>query len=158
MPARSRTEIAGEDIIATDWKFNFRLDAGRVRCHGAGDIVWGTNRDWARTSGAAALLQKLVIYFAIPKGEVIGDPELGCCLHNYLFDKLTENTRVLMEMEMEHELKSQIPELGVHKVSAEKTDSGSVKLTILGYNTWLFNVSREDLLDINLLDVFGGAS
>lgn len=89
---------------------------------------------------------------------MIDEPELGCCLHNYLFDKLTDNTLVLMEMEMEYELKAQIPELGVHKVSAEKADSGSVKLTILGYNTWLFNVSREDLLDINLLDVFGGAS
>jgi len=120
--------------------------------------VWGANRDWARISGAAAILQKLILYFAIPKGEVIDEPTVGCCLHNYLFDKLTDNTICLLEMEMADELKSQIPELGVHKVSAEQTDTESVKLTITGYSTWLLNISREDLLDINLLHVFGGAS
>jgi len=89
---------------------------------------------------------------------MIDEPEVGCCLHNYIGARLTEETRVLIEMEMEYELKNQIPELGVHKVSAQRADGDSIKLTILGYNTWIFNISREDLSALNLYDIFGGAS
>jgi len=58
---------------------------------------------------------------------------------------------------MEYELKKQLPELGTQfvEVSAAK-DKNSIKLTIYGYNTWIFNISRENLLDINLIDVFNG--
>ena len=109
-------------------------------------------------SGNAYLLQKLIIYFAIPKGEVIDDPDVGCCLHNYLFDGLTDSTIAELENKMEAELQRQIPEIGVHRVTAKIKDSESVQITILGFNTWLLNVSREDLLDINLIDIFGGSS
>ena len=119
----------------------------------------GPNRDWARVDGPAAVLQKLILYFAIPKGELLNDPNIGCCLHNYLFDKLTDTTLYMLQNEMEYELKQQIPELGVHRVKAEASSTqDSVKLTILGYQTWLLNMSRNDLIDLNLLDVFGGVS
>jgi hypothetical protein len=145
--------------LPSDWKFNGRLEAGRVRCHGAGDFVFGANRDWARVSGNAALVQKFVLYFAIPKGEVINEPNMGCCLHNYIFSKLTATELYLMQMEMAAELQVQIPEMGVQRVKAERTnDKDSVKLTVLGYNTWILSISRNDLLDLNILDVFGGAS
>ncbi len=119
----------------------------------------GPNRDWARVSGDEAALQKLILYFAIPKGELLNDPNIGCCLHNYIFDRLTDNSLYMLQNEMEYELKQQIPELGVHRVEAEAAGTkDSVKLTIVGYQTWLLTVSRNDLLDLNLLDVFGGAS
>lgn len=141
-------------FTGTDWKFNGRIEAGRVRCHGAGDIVSGKNRDWARVSGVAAILQKFILYFAIPKGEVIDEPDIGCCLHNYIFAKLTDTTLYLLQMEMTAELKVQIPEMGVQKVTAEKYDEETVKLTIMGYSTWVLLASRSDLLDINIIDVF----
>jgi phage baseplate assembly protein W len=119
----------------------------------------GANRDWARVSGDEAILQKLILYFGIPKGELLNDPNIGCCLHNYIFDKLTDGTLFMLQNEMEYELKQQIPELGVHRVEAEASGThDSVKLTIVGYQTWLLTVGRDDLLDLNLLDVFGGIS
>jgi phage baseplate assembly protein W len=129
-----------------------------VRCHGAGDLVFGPNRDWARVSGNAAILQKLVLYFATPKGEVINEPDLGCCLHRYVFDKLTSTTLYLIQAEMEAELEDQIPELGVQRVRASRVDKESVRLEIIGYSTWLLTVSRSDLLDLNIIDVFQGAT
>lgn len=84
---------------------------------------------------------------------------MGCCLHNYIFDKLTDTELYLMQMEMAAELQAQIPEMGVQRVRSERTsDRDSVKLTVMGYNTWILRVSRDDLLDLNILDVFGGAS
>jgi phage baseplate assembly protein W len=128
-----------------------------VTCHGAGDLVKGPNCDWARISGAPAILQKLIIFFAITKGEVINAPDVGCCLHNYLFDKLTENNLLMMAMELEYDLKRQIPELGVQNVKATKGKTkDTVSLTILSRTgTLILQVSRDELLDINLLNEFG---
>jgi hypothetical protein len=55
---------------------------------------------------------------------------------------------------MESEIGSQIPELGVHKVMVTKIDDLSVKLQIIGYTTWIIQVTRKDLLDLNIIDVF----
>ena len=110
-------------------------------------------------SGQEAIIQKLILYFAIPKGELLNDPGIGCCLHNYLFDKVTDTTLVNIMNEMEYELKNQIPELGLQRVIAAMSDTrDAVKLQIVGFNTWMLNVSRSDLTDINLIDVFQGAS
>ena len=130
-----------------------------MKCHEAGDFVMGGNRDWARVTGNEALDQKLIIYFGIPKGELLNDPEIGCCLHAYQFDKLTDTTLVNIMNEMEHELKVQIPELGLHRVIASRSKvKDAVKLQILGYNTWILNINRNDLLDIGMLDIFGNGS
>ena len=52
-------------------------------------------------------------------------------------------------------MKNQIPELGLQRVIASMTDTkDAVKLQIIGFNTWMLNVSRSDLMDINLVDVF----
>ena len=119
----------------------------------------GVNRDWARVTGKEAILQKLILYFGIPKGELLNDPGIGCCLHNYIFDKVTDTTLVNIMNEMEYELKVQIPELGLNRVVATAADTkDAVKLQIMGYSTWLLTVSRSDLLDLNLLDVFGRVS
>ena len=119
----------------------------------------GVNRDWARVIGNEAILQKLILYFGIPKGELLNDPDIGCCLHNYIFDKVTDTTLVNIMNEMEYELKVQIPELGLNRVVATAADTkDAVKLQIIGYSIWLLTVSRSDLLDLNLLDVFGRVS
>lgn len=142
--------------MPSDWKFNDNLKNGRVECHLAGDLVMGVNRDWARVSGNKAILQKLVLYFAIPKGEVLNDPGIGCCLHNYIFDKITDTTMINIMNEMEYELKTQIPELGVHQVMVSMAGEDAVKLQIIGYSTWpAITLSRSDLLDLNLLNTFG---
>jgi phage baseplate assembly protein W len=102
------------------------------------------------------VIQKLILYFGIPKGELLNDPDIGCCLHNYIFDKITETTLINIMNEMEYELKVQIPELGVHRVLAATTDTrDAVMLQIIGYSTWSLVFSRNDLLDQNLLDIFG---
>jgi phage baseplate assembly protein W len=157
MSEGSGKKASGEDNITSDWKFNGDLRNGRVRCHGAGDLVRGMNRDWARVSGIDAIIQKLQLYFAIPKGELLNEPTIGCCLHNKLFDKVTETTCIDISMEMEYELKDQIPELGLQRVIASmSTTKDAVNLQIMGFYTWILLVSRSDLLDINFIDVFGG--
>jgi hypothetical protein len=99
----------------------------------------------------------MALYFAIPKGEVLNDPNVGCCLHNYIFDKNTDERLVVLEIEMTQELLDQIPELGLHKIDASRgITKDSIKLKIVGFNTWIFNVTRNDLIDISLVDVFGG--
>ena len=150
-------EITATEIRGSDWRFNNDTRPGRVLCHGRGDIVRGKNMDWDRVYGEDYLRQKLIIYFAIPPGEVINDPEVGCSLHKFIFMPLTPDNLVLIRVVMEYELKNQLPELGtqfVEVLAAE--DKNSIKLTIYGYNTWIFNISRENLIDINLLDVFSG--
>jgi len=113
--------------------------------------------DWARVSGDAYLLQKLIIYFALPPGELINDPEVGCCLHEMLFLPLTDSNLAMIRVVMTDELRTQIPELGVQHVEVSATDTkDAIMLKIMGYNQWIFNICREDLIDINLLDVFGG--
>ena len=66
--------------MPSDWMFNHDLSSGRLKCHGNGDIVRGKNMDWARVEGPEYVKQKLFLYFAIPPGEIINDPEVGCCL------------------------------------------------------------------------------
>ena len=106
MPCGPGEKAEGEDRITeySDWKFNGRIDSGRVRCHGSGDFVRGQNRDWARVTGNNYVLQKLILYFAIPKGEVINAPEIGCCLHEYLFAPLTPTNIYLIESDTGHAL------------------------------------------------------
>ena len=143
--------------MGSDWRYNNDTRPGRVRCHGRGDIVRGKNMDWARVSGDAYLLQKLIIYFALPPGELINDPGVGCCLHEMLFLSLTDSNLAMIRVMMTDELRRQIPELGVQYVEVSAADTkDAITLKIQGYNEWVFNISREDLIDINLLDVFGG--
>jgi hypothetical protein len=146
-------------VVPTDWLGNFDLKSGRVRCHGNFKILWGPNRDWARTStNIQYLLQKLVIFFAIPKGEVINDPGIGCCLHRYLFDKQTSSTLVELRSELEYDLKNQLPELGVKSVKTQvnKQNRDAVDIQLLSDKfSLLLSASRDDILNIDLLNVVG---
>ena len=140
--------------------FNNDPSSGRVRCHGKGDLVMGPNRDWARVSGNRAIMQKLVLFFFIPKGEVINEPDVGCSLQGRLFDKLTENTLIETGMELEYDLKQQIPELGVQLVQvARGGNDGEVSITIYAAaGKWTLLANREELLDVNLIEEFGVGS
>jgi len=86
---------------------------------------------------------------------MLNEGNIGCCLHSALFEKLTPDNLALIKILLESELREQLPEIGVQYVdiSANETKDG-VNLMIVGYNTWLLSISREDLLDINILDAF----
>ena len=132
-----------------------------MTCHGRGDLVLGPNRDWARVGGKAAIIQKLVLFFSIEKGSWPGEPDLGCCLHTHLFDKLTNESLCSIGMELQYDLQKQIPELKVQIVEASRISraGGDVRITIYSaYGTWIMDVGRDELSDINLLDEFGVAS
>ncbi len=93
----------------------------------------------------------------IPKGEVINEPDLGCCLYRYEFDKLTESTLVELRMELEYDLKNQLPEMGVQQVIVQQKPREAVSIQIQSRTgIWLLDASRDDLLNVDLLDVFGG--
>ncbi len=95
----------------------------------------------------------------IPKGEVINEPDMGCCLYSYLFDKLTAQRLMELRMELEYDLKNQLPELGVYSVQAITNQGGIVNIQIQSRTgTWLLEASRDELLDIDLLNVFGGST
>jgi phage baseplate assembly protein W len=132
-----------------------------VKCHGSADIVQGQNRDWARVSGNQYLIQKLKLFMMIPKGEVINEPDMGCCLYSYLFDKLTDQRLVEMRLELEYDLRNQLHELGVQQVLVNRNQppGDAVNIQILSRTgTWLLQASRDDLLSIDLLNAFGGTS
>jgi len=59
-------------------------------------------------------------------------------------------------MELEYDLKDQLPELGVQSVSVAQSGSDAVNITILSseLGKFLLQASREDLLNINLIDSF----
>jgi len=118
----------------------------------------GANRDWARAGGKSAIIQKLVLFFNIPKGEVINEPDLGCSLLSRIFDKLTQSSLYELAMELEYDLKRQIPELGVQIVRAEPNGAGTVRLTIYSAaGNWVLDANRDELIDVNLLEEFGVA-
>ncbi len=141
--------------MPTDWMLNWSGKSGRIRCHQDADLVWGKNRDWSRVSGDDYLLQKLKLYFGIPHGEVLNDPSIGCCLHNYLFDTLTSESLLAMGAELEYELKDQLPELGVQSVYVAAEGTNAVRLRIDARDrSYIIPVSKEDLLAFSLIDTF----
>jgi hypothetical protein len=74
-----------------------------------------------------------------------------------LFLSLTDSNLAMIRVMMTDELRRQIPELGVQYVEVSAADTkDAITLKIQGYNEWVFNISREDLIDINLLDIFSG--
>lgn len=144
--------------MPSDWMFNHDLSSGRLKCHGNGDLVRGRNMDWARVEGSEYVKQKLFLYFAIPPGEIINDPEVGCCLHNELFNKNTKKNLAIIRIKLESELQKQLPELGVHNIEVRSADKDSITLKVIGYSTWMFQIHRNDLVDLRMLDVFGGGA
>lgn len=118
----------------------------------------GQNRDWARVSGHRAIMQKLALFFSIPKGELINCPDVGCSLQSRLGDKLTNMSLIEIGMELEYDLQKQIPELYVHSVRAERGSDESkseVRLTIdCPLGLMVLGVNREELLDMNLIESF----
>jgi len=136
--------------------FNGKVESGRVQCHGSGDIVSGPNCDWARVSDVKYILQKLVLYFSLPKGEVVGEPNIGCCLYEYLFSKLDPETLCEVEIRLESEIQQQIPELNTQMVSVYSLDRDSIRVKIVGFGTWILDVFQNDLLSINLANILKG--
>lgn len=142
--------------MSSDWLMNF-VGEGRVRCHGAGDIKAGTNRDWARVSGNAATIQKLKIWASIPKGEVINDPEIGCCLHNYIFAKMTVEEMLAARNEVEYDLRTQLPELGIYSVELTKDQSrnDTINIKLLTRDqSFILYLGQSDLNSLDLVNRF----
>jgi len=142
--------------MPSDWKFNFDPRPGRVKCHGRGDIVRGKNMDWATVSGDSYLLQKLKIYFSLPPGEVINEPGLGTSLFPALFQKTSPKALLELRLSLQEELDRLLPELKIYSVTVTKLDQDTIRVELKGENDFLFNISRDDLLDLNLIDIFGG--
>ncbi len=140
-------------IVGSDWALNVDGLGGRVRCHGSADIVAGPNMDWARVSGDAYALQKLKIYFLIPKGEVINDPEVGCCLHEYIFDRLTVESMLALENDLLSELQAQLPELGATSVRVTKETEDSLRVVINGPNATMI-LNALELAQAAFVDTF----
>jgi phage baseplate assembly protein W len=142
--------------MSSDWLLNF-VGEGRVRCHGAGDIKAGANRDWARVSGNAEILQKLKIWASIPKGEVVNDPTVGCCLYNYIFAKMSSDELLSARNELAYDLANQLPELNIYSVDIKKengrNDTLNIKLMTQD-QTIMLALSQSELNDLDLVSRF----
>ncbi|OPY54695.1 MAG: hypothetical protein A4E48_00274 [Methanosaeta sp. PtaU1.Bin060] len=144
--------------MPSDWRGNFDLRSGRVKCHDSFDLVWGPNRDWARCSGDIYRLQKIFLFLAIPQGEVLNEPTMGCCLHNYIFKKMTDTTICELQIKLEQELKTQLSDLGIMSVNVARNaqNSGGVNIKITGKDfSYLLQAHGDDLLTLNLLEAIG---
>jgi phage baseplate assembly protein W len=141
--------------IYSDWRLNWAGRSGRIRCHQDGDLVAGPNNDWSRVSGPDYLLQKLKLYFGIPHGEVINHPEIGCCIHSYIFDRLTDETCLALQAELAYELADQLPELGVQSVQVLQDAKSSVRVQISSQaGQYVMEIDKNDLLAFSLIDSF----
>ena len=143
----------------TDWLGNWSLKDGRVRCHGDFDFVQSVTGDLERTTSEEQYtVQKLILWLAIKKGEVVNDPELGSVLHQFLFKPLTPGNMALLERLLEYDLKKQIPELAVRTVKclADKTfDRVNITISTSDKN-YLLSADKSDLLQMGLTDAFQG--
>ena len=142
--------------MSSDWLLNF-VGSGRVRCHGAGDIKSGKNRDWSRVSGDAAVIQKLKIWASVPKGEVCNDPDVGCCLYKYIFAQMTTDEILAARNELLYDLNKQLPELDVYSVQITKeigrNDTLNIKL-LTQNQTITLALGQSDLNSLDLANRF----
>jgi hypothetical protein len=74
------------------------------------------------SSALQAVLQKLFLLMAIKPGEVSGMPDLGFCMHKYIFRKSTPSNYALLQRELFTQLTTLIPEMGVRSVKVTGSD------------------------------------
>ena len=119
------TILVYDDFLAN---FNLGWDSA-VRCHGNLSFEMTNTGDIQYTSSAfQAVLQKLFLLMAIKPGEVSGMPELGFCLHKYIFRKSTPSNYALLQRELFTQLTTLIPEMGVQsvKVAGSNATTGTI--------------------------------
>jgi hypothetical protein len=147
------------DLTASDFLCNFDLGFDRaIRCHSNMDFGITPQGDVLLVNSTAqAVLQKIWIWMAIRPGEIPGEPDLGCCIYKYFYKRVTPNLLATLERDIEHQLKTYIPEIGVKSVStsAEKSEYGrldGVRIVIVSKNYGIFDLSTDmrSLEDLNV--------
>lgn len=132
-----------------DLKLNVDLRAGEIKCHRLVDILLTADGDLALTgTDQETMMQKLLIYFATPKGEMV-DPLEGSVFYDYMHKSLTANHLASMSVVVRRDLVKFFPELGVFRVALRKAERRNVFMTIHcsdGALEYLF--SPEDVLDL----------
>lgn len=146
-------------VIYQDILCNFDLGYDRaIRCHNNLDAVITAQGDIILTGSAQeAILQKLFLWLSIKKGEVPGEPELGCCVYEYFYKKSIPENYASLEREIAYQLNKWIPELGVKEVTVEEGNNtegriDGIQITILSYDYGVIevNTSPEILEDISI--------
>lgn len=144
----------------SDFRTNLDLGFDRaIRCHENFDFLISVQGDIMETlSDADAIIQKLFLWMAIKEGEVPNEPDLGCCIYKYYYKKPTPNNLLLLEKELEYQLKSLIPELAVQSVSVASLENNyaridGVQITIISqeYGKLNFTTTQSDLEDMEVV-------
>lgn len=141
-------------LLEHDFKFNLDLRSGYIRCHGSGDLVNTPDGDFALTETYEEyLLQRLIIWLATPKGEVPNDPDVGCVLHDFLFEKQTNATVYALAKQLEYDAKKQFPDLGLIYIDIKTININTIAITFFTQNELVKLIVNNDEYRETLNDV-----
>lgn len=135
---------------------------GSVRCHGNTDIALTATGDIALTTDAFSnLRQRMMMYIMTPKGERL-DPDLGCVLWDFFFEKDRPEELRLFELTLENDIRTAFPDLDLKGIRIISSGNDSVGRTttakvILGNEDLEFVFPRNDITDVSKqfdLDIF----
>ncbi len=113
-----------------DLKINQRFESGEIKCHWEVDLVLTPDGDIALTSTPAEeLQQRLLVYWATPKGEML-DPHEGSSIYQYLHKPLTPDTLQEMALDIKNDLQESFPELAVTSVKIQRGDRNYIYMIV----------------------------
>jgi len=109
---------------------------GICRCHGLWSPVRTANGDIARvTQEHECVLQRIMIWLAVKKGERPLHPEFGCCIRSFINQPMTISILKDLKGQIQAELEELFPEYEVSnlRVTVPARNEVSIKANIGAY-------------------------
>ena len=109
---------------------------GVCRCHGLWSPVRTSTGDIARvTKEQECVLQRIMIWLAVKKGERPLHPNFGCCIRSYINQPMTVSILKSLKGEIQAELEELFPEYTVSnlRVTVPARNEVSIKANIGAY-------------------------
>jgi len=126
----------GDTMAFGDVKINALFDNGICRCHGVLSLQRTATGDIARvTKEQECVLQRIMIWLAVKKGERPLHPNFGCCIRSYINRPMTVSILKSLKGEIQAELEELFPEYQVSnlRVNVPARNEISIKVNIGAY-------------------------
>lgn len=141
----------------TDFLLNMNLGFDRaIRCHSNLDFAISVNGDIIELESTTdAVIQKIFLWLSIKKGEIPGEPTLGCCIYKYFYKKAIPDVMGQLQGEIYYEMVTWIPELNVKSVTVRSESTNgrvdAVGVTIISgdYGTIQLDVNQNEMESMN---------
>jgi phage baseplate assembly protein W len=124
--------MEGQEVIPIsfgDVRLNMLFDNGFCRCHGALSPTRTANGDIARvTNPLECIYQRIGIWLGTKKGERPLHPLFGCCIRDYINERLTQSRLLDLKGQIEYELQELFPEYTVSNVRVLVPERNTIKV------------------------------